>query len=387
MRRFYWLGLLLLLSACTGTQSVQAPILLFVTHSDGGVHRAALVEDAQFSDPRFTYLQDTETVLTGVPVDFDVVDRAGARSQIVLLLETGANEYEAAWFDTAGIVPETAGELAVARSATDLTGSLAPELNDPADLCLTHIQTTHDGGLLALLNVPGAGSCSSSTVAPSILLLTADGTFLRELETSTDLLPSGLFIRQNTADRLDSLHYLEGAVNRARLSEVQLPDGSRTDGQLFAPGSDVPTPHDFNFTDGSFVAIQPDSVFIAGQASRIALSPSSVNYRIIADPYGDQLQALLVVRTGSGAQLQVFIDGEAAEPVTGLGTVSAGTVEPVQQWAYLLTNTGITTVDLMEIIEQFGSTRPFSRAAIPEIGSPGLITWFQGLLPPALNGP
>lgn len=380
MRRLAWLGLLVLLVACTGTQSVQAPILLFVTHSEGGVHRAALIEDAQFSDPRFTYLQDTETVLAGAPVDFDVVDRAGSRSQIVLLLETGANDYQAAWFTTDGIVADTAAELAEARAATDLTGSLAGVLSDPADLCLTHIQTTHDGELLALLNEPGAGNCASSVASPSVFLVAADGEFIRELATSQSLLPSGLYIRQATGDQEDFLFVLDEGVGAARLNELELPDGALDAGTEFASGSDIPVPLDFGYTNGNFVVIQPDYLYVHGQA-RVSLSPSSGNNRLIADPYGDQLPALLVLRTGSSGQLHVAVAGAATETVTNLGNVSSGTVEPVQQWAYLLTTTGITTVDLMEIIEQFGNANPVSRATIPEIGAPGLITWFQGLLP------
>ncbi len=386
MRRLLWLCLLLLLAACTGTQSVQAPILLFVTHSEGGVHRAALVEDAQFSEPRFTYLADTETVLDGAPVDFDVVDRAGARSEIVLLLETGPNDYGAVWLDTEGIVPDTAGELAKARPPVDLTAVLTPEVNDPADLCLTHVQTTHDGGLLALLNNPGAGSCPSSVASPSIFLVGADGEFVGELATTRSLLPAGLFIRQETDDGRDFLNVLDEGVGAARLNEAELPNGVLSEGSEFARGSDEPVPLDFTYTNGAFVVIQRDFIYTHGQESRITL-PSSANNRIIADPYGNQLQALLVLQTGSGAQLNVFMAGGESQTVTGLGTVSSGTVEPVQQWAYLLTTAGITTVDLMEVIEQFGNARPVNRSSIPEIGTPGLITWFQGLLPAAPDAP
>lgn len=372
--------LALLLSACTGTVSPQPPRLLFVTHGNGP-YLAALVEDDLAVSPRFSYLAATETVLPGEPVALDVTDRAGSRSQVVLLLETAANTYSVAWFDVAGIEPDSATELL--PDLLPLGPLLAPELADPSDLCLTDLQVDHTGTLLALLNVPD--TCGGSLAAPSIFVVDTTDDSVRTLAGSVQLLPSGLYVSQGGVSEQSELYWLEGAAGNARLERYPLPGGPVQTAGDFGAGSDSPEPLQLTRSAGAFVAVQPGRVnLLTDTASGLAQESSSAT-RVISDPYVDGLQALLVLHASSSSRLFVHesLSDSGPTEVKLQANVQHGTVDPGQMWVYFPRSGGLVVVDLLEVLEGTEENSTGDRHNLPELGAPGLITWLEGVLPPS----
>ena len=382
MRRVAWAALLLSgLVACTGTSSPQPPRLLFVTHGTGP-YLAALVEDDLAAQPRFSYLADSEVTLPGEPLAMDVTDRAGARDRVVLLLETGSHAYSAAWFDVEGIDPDAV--TALAPDVLALGPLLAPELDDPNDLCLKDMQVGRTGELLALLNVPA--DCSGSIASPSILLLDTSDSTVTTLAATVPLLESGLYVRQGDSATGDELYWLEGGAGQAIIEGYRLPDGPALgDSGRFAAGSDLPVPLQLTFTAGSFAALQPGRLHLYGDAATsLALSPSTAG-SLIADPFGDELQALLVLHDGSSPSLFVHENGGDANPteVELPGSVAHGSVDPLQMWVYFTRPGGLVLVDLIEVLDEAAADPKGVRHTIGGLGEAGFITWLEGVLPPA----
>ncbi len=390
MRKLLLLPLLLFtLAACTGTQSPQAPRLLFVTHEQGGSFIAALIQEDQraaTAADRLTYLAATEVVLPGEPLAMDVLDRAGSRSQVVLLLEEAANEYSALWLDVSGVEPGSASALAM--DLLDLSPLLLPLLPDPVELCLTDLQVSRTGDVLGLFNDPQA--CGGATLAePSIFVVDVGQGTARSLAASDSLVRAGVFIRQGTAQAdADTLHFLDGAVQSVRLNSVELPAGTAEAGAAFATGSDSPEPLQLTFTDGAFTSLQPSRLqLLEGTAPTTLNLPSGWQAdMIVADPSGDQLQALLVLRTGPGARLLVSDTAGSGGPedLNLSSGVSHGAVDPYQLWVYLLRPGGVDIVDLLGVLEESATGSPVGRYSLPAgtLGSPGFITWVDGVLPP-----
>lgn len=385
MRQLWPLLLVLVLVACTGTSSPQPPRFLLVTHGTAGAFTASLVLDDHAATPRFSLLTDADTPLAGEPVASDVVDRAGARSQVVLLLREAAAQYSAAFLDVAGLELAALGPLS--QRVLDLTPLLLPVLDDAADMCLTELQVSQDGELLALLNVP-AECTPGSLTKPSIFVVSAagSGSLVGEFAATTDLLPSGLHLEQGTADAPDRLHWLDGVIGAARLAHMNLADQGISYGTSFPAGSGNPAPNDFGFSDGAFIATQGNTVHLLRETTPSArtISGSAGTWQVVADPWADQLQALVLLNPGSGSRLVVWRGATDSTPFDWpVGrNVTAATLHPVQLWVYLAYPGGIGTVDLVSVLdgaEPDGDNRRLH--SVSGLGAPSQIVWIEGVLP------
>lgn len=379
-----WPLFLLLLAACTGTSSPQPPRFLLVTHDSGGGYVASLLLDDHAATQRFSLLTAADTPLAGEPVSSDVVDRAGERSQVVLLLRTAPAKYSAAFLDVAGL--ELASLTTLDQHLVDLTPLLAPQLDKPTDLCLTELQSSHDGAVLALLNVPAV--CDAGSLAtPSVFLVDAagSGSLIGEFANTLDLLPSGLYLAQGTPDEADRLYWLEGGVGAARLTQLNLTDHGSSYPADFSTGSDIPVPDDFSFSDGAFTATQGSTIhLLRDTASTRAISSSSGRWQVVADPWADQLQALVLLNPTSSSRLLVFRGAADSSPFDwAVGrNVTAATLHPVQLWVYLAYPGGIGTVDLVSVLDGADSSSETRRLYnVTGLGSPGQVVWLEGVLP------
>src|SRR5690625_238831 len=293
--------LLVLLAACTGTQSPQAPRLLFVTHELEGDFIAALIREdrqAQSASERLEYLEATELVLAGEPVALDVVDRAGSRSQVVLLLEEAANRYAVSWLDVRDIEPGTATALSELRSL-ELTPLLQPLLGDPSELCLSDLQVTREGDTLGLFNDPQLCGVSATDAQPGVFIVDVAAPGARPLAASDPLVRAGVFIRQDAPDSDgERLYFLDEAVGTVRLNRVELPDGAAETAGLFGSGSASPEPEQLTYTDSAFFARQPGQLRVLREdtGSTVSLPSGRRADLVISDPAGDYLQALLVLQ-------------------------------------------------------------------------------------------
>ena len=186
MRRLRTLAPLLLLlvgvvAGCTGTSENVPPLLLAVGRQDPtnpSASQMVLVED------NFTTNQATLRTLTVVPgsarplpypaVASDVVDRAGARSSMVVLtrdLSGGTSPSSAlATFNLVGIDPAAPTAFAQ-QSTTALSGAAGDALQSYAPVCPTGVTVSATGRYVTLLDDPAAcndsprvtPNCSNST--------------------------------------------------------------------------------------------------------------------------------------------------------------------------------------------------------------------------------
>lgn len=386
--------LLLLLAGCTGTQSPQAPRLLFVTHELAGEFIAALIREdrqAPSTGERLDYLEASERVLPGEPRAMDMVDRAGSRSQVVLLLEEAANDYSALWLDVQDIEPGNVTSLAELRYL-ELTPLLLPLLAEPSELCLSDLQVNRTGDVLGLFNDPQLCGGSVTDAQAGVFIVDVAALEARSLAASDPLVSAGVFIRQGQpGSDSDLLHFLDEGVGSVRLNSVELPDGAVIPGTQapFASGSDNPEPGQLTFSDAAFIARQPAQLQLLkdGSTSSISLPSGRRADLVIADPAGDYLQALLVLQRSPG-RLFVYGSGESSEPseLTVSSGVSDASVDPYGLWVYVLRSGGVDIVDLLGVLEGTGTSpaQAVSRFSLPPgtLGTPGFISWVDGVLPP-----
>jgi len=76
-----------IIAACTGTKEQGTSTLLFVAYKDTGSYKVALIEDRFFKDgasgKRLQFLKDLS--LPAKAIDYDIKDRFGDRSEMVVL--------------------------------------------------------------------------------------------------------------------------------------------------------------------------------------------------------------------------------------------------------------------------------------------------------------
>lgn len=392
MRRLLALAtLLLLLAGCTGTSSDSAPVLLFVTHERDGQQLAALVavRETQEAGDAFTYLEDTETVLPGVPLALDVSGRTDERSKAVLLLGLPDGEFRVARFSLSGIDADAAGQLdphysdPVQALIAGSGGLLAEE-----DICLRDLQASADGQVLAFMSVPE--DCDAANIVPpSILVLdTAEGTS-RMVAGDVPLVTSTLFIRQRNEPEWnrDTLYYLEGA-DQVRLWSAKLPSGQPLQAGTFGAGSGSPEPLHLRMGTGRFLALQPDRLNLLMLPERdgemAESSEKSDELRnaieIVPDDYTDVLDAV-VIRTADG--LRIFPEASGTALKAPIGASSAATLHSDDRWVYAARNGQLTAVDLLELPEEKDSSLPtLGWRTVDGLGRVSHLTWFRSVLPP-----
>lgn len=396
----FWFAVLipLLLAACTGTSSPQSPRLLVTTYGSGSGSRVALVLDngpQQQGAPldRLEFLADSARPLAGQAVALDFVDRAGARNELVLLLHEGAGQYSLAFLNTAGIDPAAPAAFAPSRQPLPLNAALAG-LTDPASLCLTDVQVTHDGRFAVLLEggsaAAGPACPDSVTAAPELFLVDLTGvTPPVSINPTADLLAVRPFLDQAVLDTEDQLFYLVGAVQpAAQLWSVSLPlpafpsDGSPVG--TFSGGSSYPLDLAARGREEGMLALRSTSIeLLLPDGRNVAAATPATPVRFIRDPYVNELRQVLVLRSGG---YSVHRDPADANPVTGtVSGVTGAAVDPDRDYVYFLSAGTITILDILDLGDSAdpdaSSRRPLP-FRVPELESPaGLIDWIPAVLP------
>jgi hypothetical protein len=396
----FWLAVLLalLLAACTGTSSVQAPRLLIATFGSGSQSRVALVLDNGPQQPgapldRLEFLVDSLRPLAGQAVALDFVDRAGARNELVLLLHEGASQYSLAFLNTAGIDPAAPAAFEPSRQPFPLNAALA-SLTDPASLCLTDVQVTHDGRFAVLLNGGSAAvgpACPDSvTAAPELFLVDLTGVSpVASINPTADLLAVRPFLDQAVRATGDQLFYLVGAIqSAAELRSVALPPPAGSpDGILvgmFGSGNTYPLDLAARGREEGMLALRSSSIeLLLPDGRNVPAATPATPVRFIRDPYVNELRQVLVLRSGG---YSVHRDPADAKPVTGtISGVTGATVDPDRDYAYFLSAGAITVLDILDLgdsADPDASGRDPSRFRVPELASPaGLIDWIPAAVP------
>lgn len=393
--RFAAFAALLLLVACTGTSSFQAPRLLITTFGTGSTASVALVVDngPQGSGDRLEFLPASVRLLAGQAVALDFRDRAGLRDEVVLLLNEGANQFSLEFLNTAAIDPAAPGAFARSREPLPLNALLAAVAADLTNLCLTEVQVTRDGRYAALLNggVAAAGpACPASvTDAPELFIVDLTGVDAAlSISPSAELLPVRPYLDQAILDDEDQLFYLVGGIgSSAELWSVPLPpSASLPDGALVGTfsGSGSNFPLDLSAGPEGMLALRTASIqLLLEDGQNVTAATPATPVRFIRDPYVTELQQVLVLRS---AGYSVHRNAADSTPVTGsLSGVTDATVDPERLYAYFLSAGVISIVDILDLSDSDGaaSPRPVT-SRIPELTAPaGLISWIASALPVA----
>lgn len=388
---------LLLLVACTGTMSLQAPRLLVVTYASDTDGLVALVRDNGPSNeripPRLEFLAETATPLAGRAVAADLTNRAGARKELVLLIERGAAQYALAFFNTDNLNPLDPVRFERSSDDLELTPLLAEVAVDIDAFCLTALQVSHDARFVALLN--GGGSCPAEVSdAPELFILDLEEGSAASISKTRDLLPVRPYLQQgySTGSEDSRLFYLVGSTGEsAQLWSTPLPlpsvGGSTADGTpggTFSGGSSY---RDLAPSVAGMLALRSDSVNILppeGSTSKpLTTKPAAVQF--VRDPYGDELTQILVLHDGPQAGLSVHRTDTDASPANARASdATSATVDSERLYAYLLQPGQISIVDLYDVIDDPSNKllRPgiFRFDELADV-TPGLITWVPAALP------
>jgi len=217
----------LLLGACTGSFEAQTPVLLVVGYEDATGGKLALVLDTfgseGASEDRLEFLPDSVRTLPASPVAYDVVNRAGIRSEVAGLSRedapTGSTAY-LSFFSLSRIDPEN--PAAFRETESFLVNEFDPvpgTIIDPR-FCPVDVQVTQTGAYAALLNdeqVCGIGR----GVSIDILDLRRGRLLERITEPAAPLLPGGFYLQQTPTQ--DLLYYAVRDPGGVRVRQVTLP--------------------------------------------------------------------------------------------------------------------------------------------------------------------
>ncbi len=372
------LVLALALAACTGTSSPQAPRLLVVTHEGASGDAVSLIADhGPGESQRLEYLEGTAIELNGEAIALDVLDRAGERDGVAILVERASGDYAAVMLATAGIDAQAPSAFRI-TDEFDLTTLLAEGGHDVSELCLRGIQVSREGDRLALLDVPEA--CPAATQAPELFVIDVNTSVTTEFAGSENLLPTSPWLDQGLFGSSETLHYVVGVPGGAGVSWIDMEDLSEPDGPpRTLPGLGNAVPLDLGPVAGSLAAITADRLSHVPLASDAAAAGSfalSNAVRLVEDPYGNDLASVQVIE-GSSLAVYPGLGGTGKETVSLGAGITDVVIDGDRLWLYALRTGGITIVDMLD-----AGSPAARRENVPELASPGLITWVPGVLPP-----
>ncbi|MEX2541529.1 MAG: hypothetical protein WD314_06955, partial [Trueperaceae bacterium] len=340
---------LLALAACTGTRETVLPTLLVIGSVGTSGPQLQLAEDIYqpgATPPRdLVPVAGSETPLLAPPVSLDVVDRNGARSELIVLVsdaDSGAAHLE--FFDLTGLDPAAGQPLAPSRAPLDLASLLRAEATGGAPVCPVEVAVGGGGSVAAVLD---DGSCRDGI--PDIFVVDLDSRefrFALSESTGFELLAAGIFVEQ----RDDTLFFAAESLNRIDVHSLSLAgDGAATlvgDAELSATGG---TANDLARQADGVGLLANESlalVPLAGGGGGTAESVRTLDdaRMLLSDPTGT-LEELVVI---AATRVAIHADAEDDDPEEFRLTATPvdATLEPVQRFAYLLEPGGVEILDL-----------------------------------------
>lgn len=243
MNRVWMSFALLFLVACTGSTEAPNPVLLVVGFDSApnatGAEVGLVRDDLSQSQTRLTFLPGSVRTLAAPATAYDVVDRAGARSSLVVLSRsdtpgTGSETGTLTTFRLTGIDPTD--PVAFAQTAVAVINDFTPVpptlQNRTLEFCPKLLQVTQGGDYAAVLHDP---SLCGLQLPPFIDVLDLRGSrLLQRLQgVGGTISPSGFYLAQSATD--DLLYYATRVAGGLRLQRATLP----RPGQSFPPNGEV----------------------------------------------------------------------------------------------------------------------------------------------------
>ena len=364
-----WLLTTILLGGCTGTQEESIPILLVVGSVEAGAPQLQLFEDVRDPmTPRDLQPVGTPVPLPAAPVSFDVIDRNGERSELVVLTEAGTLHF----FDLSDL-PDS---FVQSRTPVDAAALVlaSGEAVGPA-FCWRQVQVGGEpsaaGRYAALLD-----SCRSDLTEVYVLdLVTSEFLYalsLRHVD-AQPLLAVGIHLDQ-ASDRLffatdeftETLVQSVEVAGEAAPEELGLSPLDPLEAVDLAPlGSGIGL-----LGEGGELSIVP---FTGDAPAPVDLELAAAR-TLLPDPSGN-VELVAAFAESRGALVDILEDQEP-ESLDLAEPLADATLEPVQRFAYLLEEGGIEVLDLFSYADPPANRlRFFDLAGLED---PRVITWAFG---------
>ncbi len=386
------------LAACTGTRSNRAPTLLIVGYSEAAQGSLAVIEDTFLTEDavlgRFLFLGATP-LLGGVPVGYDVSDRAGGRDELVVLSREG--DTEAAYLsvypiDNLNPDPEALQlEASLERPYSELA---LPGGLSAIDICPTLVQATFGGRFAAVLH--DLSLCNSANLNEAIDIIDLDATppaIVRRIETSS-IVPSAMYLYQSGG--ADQLFYFTDEAGGARLRGLSIPGlEERSTGVLIADSfkNEPSVVQDLREIGGELIALQssrftPIEAFTSGNATvGEAVTTTSGSTQLVPTNSPSPTAVMILGQN----TFTVHSSSEDANPATTqLNAVVDGSLEPVGGFVYFVADAA-NNLPIFDLREYDPELRDLSANlgtsfGVPQLSNPAFVTWAQSVLPPEESG-
>ncbi len=374
------LALLSTLSACTGTSEERLPTLLAVALNPAAGPQVALVRTALTASEEvqggFAVLEDSRQTLLAPAVDFAVTERRGSRRELVVLSGAGgtvSGEAYLDFFNLQGVDAASPDAFAPSRPRR----ALSSFVDAPASFCPEAVQTSRTGRYVVVFNAPRCGGTAAldlfDTQTNRALPRLAGGTF--------GLVAAPPYLDQQT----DTLYYLQQKVSNTDLVAVRLSDFGDTDVDF--PAATLTTLPDrdqrsLTQVGSTLLVLYPSSflsVPLATPAQNVLVDTLPDSRRFIDDL--SPFEASVLILGNNRLTVHRLLD-DADEQSTQV-TVESATYDPLERFAYLVSEQQIVRFDLLRYDGSFsGVLRTFE---LPELVKPGPVTWFKGVVP--VTGP
>lgn len=391
-----FLVLAALLAGCTGTTEPRPPTLLVVGYAAASGPTLALVEDGgpTAGQARLQFVAGSERALLADAVAIDVEDRDFTRASAWVLVRaqttSGGVLAVQAWlqrFAVAGIdaaAPAAFAEDPARRVVLSGSGGVLVDPGLPGrTVCPSALQVTRNGQWALILDDPAA--CGEAGFPVQWLLNTVTGS-ASALRATADVLATSPYTDQVVGGERG--YFLVSAPGGAQVYATDFTNSATWLGQA-------------RLGDSSAL------VDMAGSGSvLVGLTTSRLTSLDLSDPSATPTAATLEVNAGPWARLvtdplgattevlvlngnRVALHRTPGTPEVGpvLVAAAAGSIDPINRFAYLLTNGSITLVDLLTGLDEYDTPLQSGAFDVPELTlatgadgrALGVITWVRAL--------
>ncbi len=370
-------ALLLGLSACTGTFEATEPLLLVVGLEDGGgAPQVALIEDrfspVQSTSDRLVLLEDSRRPLPYPAVSADVIQRAGLRSELVLLtreLDVAAPQSELRFFDLDGIDPaDPVGfDVSTQHPTVVLSGAPGALLDEAGGVgaCPTAVQASRDGRYIAVLdNRRVCSGVGSDLVTLYLIDVNASPPAIVFSSGGQPLVAAAPFLDQAGGD--EHLYYLVSGINTMLIYRMTLPSGSSSPYLgLSLPGTEASVLRADRDMLVALSATQLRSVkAVAGAPAGLATTVTGAR-ALAVDATGTTEQLVVV----GSSQTAVHASPADAKPTLLSFSGDAAVIDPLNRFAYVMRDQVLYIVDLLAVTAG-NSGGLFAGTSLPELNLP-----------------
>ena len=401
------LTLATLLAACTGSYEAPSPILLVTGYQDATGAKIALIRDNP--DPRvrtnrLAFLPKSVRTLPAPAVSYDVIDREGARSAVVVLSRSPENtptgsEGFLTTFSLTGIDPDNPAAFTERNQVTINDFQPVTPLPNPI-FCASRLQVTQSGNYAAVLNVPSLCGLQAQPfidildLRSSRLLarimdvngVSSSGLYLSQ-DVTQDLLyyattPSGsLQVRRAVLPRPGQQFGASDRIETTPVTSLSTPAGQRDARDLQRAGSSSDERLVFLFRNS---LANVTNFGIGGTARATPLTDTSRDNAFVVRDDARRLEATFTLstpQTGTFTYVPPPSEG-GGELARAFVRATDAVAERTQDLIYFVFNKQVKLFSVGAYTPGDPLPNPESDAVtVPQLTAPSFVTWTQAVIP------